>query len=157
METTKIINMRFFSCLFISIILFTILSCKKSVTDNNFKYYFTTKLTWYVKDLPKGTVLRQYDSTIYYTGTLKYESKNKMKIEYCPKLSPNQPYGYSAEGVIYPTVDSTGNLTYPEYGNTWGYYFTGGKIEKDGDIQFEMGANLYDRGYHQSVSGYKIN
>jgi hypothetical protein len=149
--------MRFAYSLFIAIILFSSVSCKKSENENSYKYYFTTKLTWYLKKLPEGTVLHQYDSTIYYTGSLKYETNNKVKIEYCPKLSPNPPYGYSAEGVIYLTVDSTGNLTYPEYWSTWGYYFTGGKIEKDGGVQFEMGANLYDRGYHQRISGYKIN
>jgi len=37
------------------------------------------------------------------------------------------------------------------------YCFTDGSIKENGDIQIEMGANLYDRGYHQSISGYKIN
>ncbi|MFZ4564313.1 MAG: hypothetical protein ACOYNU_13120 [Bacteroidales bacterium] len=150
-------TMRLAFSLFIAMILFSSISCKKSENENGDTYYFTTKLTWYVKQLPEGTVSHQYDSTIYYTGMLKYETDNKVKIEYCQNLAPNPPYGYSAEGVIYPTVDSAGNLTYPEYWSTWGYYFTGGSIKENGDIQIEMGANLYDRGYHQSISGYKIN
>lgn len=149
--------MRFSSCLFLAIIPFTILSCKKDVDENSHKYYFTTKLMYYVRQLPEGTVLRQYDSTIYYTGNLTYQSGNIVKIEYCPTLTSNPPYDFSAEGIIYPIVDSSGNLTYPDYWATYGYYFTGGKIEESGDVQIEMGANLYDRGYHQSIAGYKIN
>ena len=86
-----------------------------------------------------------------------YQSGNIVKIECCPTLSPNPPYDFSAEGIIYPSIDSSRNLTYPDYWATSGYYFTGGHIKENGDVQFEMGANLYDRGYHQSISGYKIN
>ena len=132
-----------------------LISCRKTENDAGDKYYFTTKLSWYVKQLPEGTILRQYDSTVYYYGLIKYESSNKVKIVYSPKISVNAPYGYSAEGSIYPTIDTIGNLTYPDYWSTYGYYFTGGKIEKNGYIHFEMGANLYDRGYHQSITGTK--
>jgi hypothetical protein len=41
--------------------------------------------------------------------------------------------------------------------NSYKYYFTEGRLEKNGDIKIEIGANLYDRGYHESISGYKIN
>lgn len=131
------------------------ISCHKAENDIGDKYYFTTKLSWYIKQLPEGTVLKKYDSTIYYNGLLKYETAGKVKIVYCPKISVNTPYGFSAEGTIYPSVDSIGNMTYPEYWSTYGYYFTGGKIENNGDVHFEMGANLYDRGYHQTISGTK--
>jgi hypothetical protein len=139
--------------LFIFILL--LISCHKTENDTGDKYYFTTKLSWYVKQLPEGTVLKQCDSTIYFNGLLKYETGGKVKIVYCPKISVNAPYGFSSEGTIYPSVDSIGNMTYPEYWSTYGYYFTGGKIENNGEVHFEMGANLYDRGYHQLISGTK--
>ena len=150
--------MRFTSWLYISIILFTILSCKKNVNENSLKYYFTTKLAYWTVFPPMNTTCCKHDTIIYYTGTVTYKSGNVVKIEYCPALPEhNYPYGFTAEGVIYPIIDSVGSLTYPDYSSTWGYYFSGGSIKKNGDIQIEMGANLYNRGYHQSITGYKIN
>jgi len=149
--------MRFASCLFISIILFIILSCKKNVNENSSKYYFNTKLSHWAIFPPMNTTCCQHDTIIYYTGTVTYKSGNVVKIEYCPTLPERFPYNFTAEGIIYPIIDSIGNLTYPDYGSTWGYYFTGGSIKENGDIQIEMGANLYNRGYHQSISGHKSN
>ena len=139
------------------IILFTCLSCKKSSDENSFKYDFTTKLSRWGVNPPENTICCYRDTIIYYAGNVTYKSENVVKIEYCPTLPERFPYNFTAEGIIYPIIDSIGNLTYPDYGSTWGYYFTGGSIKENGDIQIEMGANLYNRGYHQSISGHKSN
>ena len=72
--------MRFASCFFISIILFTILSCKKSVNENSSKYYFTTKLAHWAIFPPMNTTCCQRDTIIYYTGTVTYKSGMSSKL-----------------------------------------------------------------------------
>ena len=148
--------MRFSSCMFMATILFTLFSCKKSANENSSKYYFTTKLSHWGVNPPENTVCCRRDTIIYYAGTVTYNSGNVVKIEYCPTLSERYPYNFTADGIVYPIIDSIGNLTYPGYWSTPGYYFTGGSIKDNGDIQMEMGANLYNRGYHQSIAGYII-
>ncbi len=133
------------------------MSCKKSTEEHRFKYDFTTTLSRWGVNPPENTICCYRDTIIYYAGAVTYESGNVVKIEYCITLPERFPFGFTSEGIIYPIIDSIGNLTNPNYGLTPGYYFTGGSIKVNGDIQIEMGANLYDRGYHESISGYRID
>jgi hypothetical protein len=153
----KNLNMRLLLSVLTVIILFTYLSCKKSSNENSIKCDFTTKLSRWGVNPPENTICCYRDTIIYYKGNLTYKSGNVVKIDYCPVLDSYPPYGFIAEGIIYPIIDSIGNLTFPDYLSTWGYYFTGGSIKENGDIQIEMGANLWDRGFHESISGHKSN
>jgi len=138
------------------ILLFPFYSCKKSVNENSSRCYFTTKLTSYFTNPPEGTVISQYDSTIFYSGTLTHESDNKIKLDFCPVISPRAPHYFKADGIIYPILGSSGVLTYPDYISTYGYYFSG-KIKVNGDVLIEMGANLYGGSFHDSITGHQIN
>ena len=134
----------------------TCLSCKKSSNEISYKYDFITKVDFWGVNPPENTICCHHDTIIYYSGTVTYKSENVVKIEYCPTIPASNNYEFPTEGIIYPIIDSIGNLTYPDYLATWGYYFTGGSIKENGDIQIEMGANLWDRMYHQSITGHKI-
>jgi hypothetical protein len=156
MQTTTAMKMRFTLCLVIFIILFTTLSCKKNANENRPNYYFTVKLTSYSTNPPEDTLISQYDSTIYYIGTLTHESDNTIKIDFSPVIIPQPPHYFMSEGIIYPVIDSSGDLTYPSYTSTYGYFFSG-KLKENGDILFEMGANLYGGGFHDSISGHILS
>jgi hypothetical protein len=127
-------------------------SCEKNIAKSHAgKYYFTTEASSYI--LHTGTV----DSVIYFNGTITTDTKNTLKIEYAPFIgsdsSNNLPHIY-IDGIIYPTIDENGKLTYPDYCCTHCYF--SGYFHENGDVEIEFGNHGNGGGYSNKIYGIMV-
>jgi hypothetical protein len=100
------------------------------------------------------------NDTVFYVGKIEKYSADKLKIVYAPNYiepkieNESFPMRYSIYGLIYPTVDYTGIMSYPEIPGR--YCFTGKFTAADSiTFSFSHGTHFGEESYR--MFGKKIN
>ena len=108
------------------------IGCKKDSTSKDYSgnYSFITTSNSYP------------DSVVHYDGSITFDETSKvLTINYYEQIySPSFPY------TIYPIVDDTGVLSYPDWTTPQTGYFFNGNIDFDGNINFKIGNRIFHQG-----------
>jgi|GEM_PF-2759503 hypothetical protein len=140
--------------LFFLLCSFLIISaCEKNFAKKHTgDYYFTTDASSYMGDANN-------DSTLFFYGIIVCDSKSTLRIEYGPVLmTPSNSTLYAkiyVAGIIYPTVDADGNLTYPDYLAKDLHYFFHGSFEDNGGVSITLGFDGLGAGYSNTIHGIR--
>ena len=140
-------------------------TCKKDKEDYRDKWvgtYDFIMIDYYKTQTPIETTIEI--DTIYFIGTIEKHKTDKLKIVFKPDAMEPFPI----EGIVYPTVDDSGVLSYPDYIAYLleSYYFVGnfsGSISENTIIiNYKGGTGPYgplgSREYHNhDMHGTKIN
>jgi len=115
---------------------------------------------WWTGHDDNGEIFTITEDTIHYIGTIETYKTNRLKIVFKPDaIEPIYPVpnvsNANINGLIYPTIDQSGNLTYPELGGVW---YIGHCFLSNDSIVIMYGQNFGHLGdYSHSVQGTKIN
>jgi hypothetical protein len=112
-------------------------SCEKnSAKEFTGNFYFKTQLLTY------GTILK--DTTMYYNGTIKENSKTSLTVEYLPGQT------------LQVTVDSHGNLSNPNWQTNAPYRSFQGVFHDNGDVDIYIQEHELGGGYNKKIYGTKM-
>jgi hypothetical protein len=124
-------------------------------------YNFTTSsnISWYYY---YGAPPKRNDTIINYTGTVVKHEKDRLKIVFLPnatdpELLDEYVFPIQIKGRIYPVVNDTGRISYPEIRETYStrYGFRGVFFNND-SLVINYGISLHYGAEHHTIHGKKI-
>jgi len=113
-------------------------SCKKDIAKKyTGNYYFKTDLFTFLGSSTHDTIL-------FFNGTIKENSKSTIEIEYLSNY------------ILQLTIDSEGNLSYPNWQSPALYTNFQGVFHDNGDVDIYMQEHYHGNGYNKTIYGTKL-
>ena len=151
----------FFCYLAVIAVLFTACKKDKDYRDKWVGDWDFTTIDYHKYGIVHDPFIEETDTT-YFIGTIEKHGTNRLKITF----NPDAIEPFPIKGLMYPKVDDSGTISYPEYISSLLSYYYGtfsGSISEDAIIinyKSEIGANG-PLGYRDwethTIQGIKIN